>query len=149
MLKTLPRSLNSPQLQRGLTNVKCSGTGTAKVISDEFVYRYHCLNQNATAHIRDGARDESGGSAIQPQIGRHLSLLVRRARGPLVGQDGILRPSGTRPFRRHNGANRRTGPRHKEAGCQPAAGCHPALLKSRRFHFHVAHPSRGLQFSHG
>jgi len=26
-----------------------------------------------------------------------------------------------------DGAVRRTGTRHKEAGCQPAAGCHPAL----------------------
>ena len=25
------------------------------------------------------------------------SVLVRKARGPFVGQDGILRPSGTRP----------------------------------------------------
>jgi hypothetical protein len=47
-------------------------------------------------------------SAIQAQNGRHLSILVRKARGPLVGQDGILRPIGTRPFRRRNGAWRHT-----------------------------------------
>src|SRR5580700_5520557 len=77
-------------------------------------------------------------SAIQTQNGRHMSILVRKARGPFVGQDSILRPSGTRPFRCRNGANRRTGLLHKEAGCQPAAGCHPApqragdsTLKSR------------------
>jgi hypothetical protein len=63
-------------------------------------------------------------SAIQQQNGGHLSILVRRARRPFVGQDGILRPRGTRPFRCRNGANRRTGPRHKEAGCQPV--CDPA-----------------------
>src|SRR5580658_8059794 len=61
-------------------------------------------------------------SAIQAQIP------VRNARGPFVGQDGILRPSGTPPFRSRNGANRRTYPRHKEAGCQPGCQpvCHPA-----------------------
>jgi hypothetical protein len=67
-----------------------------------------------------GVRDmRVEASAIQAQNGRHLSILVRKGRGPFVGQDGILRPSGTRPFRCRNGANRRTGPRHQEA-------CHPA-----------------------
>ena len=45
-----------------------------------------------------GARHESGGSAIQAQNGRYLSILIRRARGPLVGQDGILRRVGNPPL---------------------------------------------------
>ena len=66
-------------------------------------------------------------SAIQPQNGRHLSILVRKARGPFVGQDGILLPSGTRRFPAPQRGLATHGPSHKRRvakSCQPV--CDPA-----------------------
>src|SRR6266567_1444886 len=65
------------------------------------------------SNFAEGARLESGG--------RRDSSAKRLVSD--VGQDGILRPSGTRPSAASMGPDRGTGPRRKEAGCQPAAGC--------------------------
>src|ERR1700677_3130559 len=80
-------------------------------------------------------------SAIQPQNGRHLSILVRKARGPFVGQDGILRPSGTRPSGAGTGHRLATHKPTPQRGGLPTRRRMPSCpTKSRRFHFHVAHP---------
>jgi hypothetical protein len=44
-------------------------------------------------------------------------------------------------------ANRRTVPRHKEAGCQQLpTSMSSCPTKSRRFHFHVAHPRQTVPY---
>ena len=76
---------------------------------------------------------EVEASVIQLQNGWYLSVPCTQGKrylwgtvenliltGNQVGQNGILRPSGTRPS--GDGAEHPTGRGQKEAGCQPAAG---------------------------
>jgi hypothetical protein len=82
---------------------------------------------------RLGVRDmEVEASVIQLQNDWYLSVPCTQGKrylwgtvenliltGNQVGQNGILRPSGTRPS--GDGAEHPTGRGQKEAGCQPAA----------------------------
>jgi hypothetical protein len=65
--------------------------------------------------IRLSAVGASSGADLAAGIYSYLAVFY-------VGQDGILRPSGTRPGRPHTNA--------AQAGYQPAAGCQPAPHKT-------------------
>ena len=82
-----------------------------------------------------GARHESGSqgdSTAKRLISKRTCTQGQRA---FVGQDGILRPIGNRPFE----SRQETA----QVGYHPTARCHLAPHMRRRFHFYVAHPGAG------
>jgi hypothetical protein len=72
---------------------------------------------------------------VPPDVDR--SIAVRKARGPLVGRDGILRPDGIRPvtvFIPFCGAKRdwwKHGKADCQSDCQSGARCHLAPQRGK------------------